>query len=368
MSSGDLIIGDSTTLSYFERHWTGADDVNHAAWNPYSNSIAKRVSSGAVTSCLQWGCGMCSPTSIQLMADNITADNGRVTDLWNRARTRAQNKLTSAVRGHDFDLGNYAAEGKETLGMCLGGLQRITGALRAAKKGDFAKAVKIAAAGDRRARQVLDTKDIASAHLGITYGVLPLMGDIYASSEAWAHLVSEQKLHQVASATEKVSGTDLVVHPYFAWQTDLKVRVAYDVILKRPLGVYDSLGLLDPLGIVWEGIPFSFVLDWFYPVGDYLDRLSVLPRLEFARLGLTSKFMQVSNLIPGSQKYPWGCSPWGTGYNLNGYTSKCTFVRFERGYGSLTASDIGTPRFKPLEKAMSSDHIKNAIALARALL
>lgn len=368
MASGYKIVGDNTTPAYYERWWSGNDDESRKTWNPYENAVVVRKSSGAVTYCQQWGCGMCTPTSLQLTADNLSYNSSITSEMVKVATSRAQSKLVNAIRGHDFDLGNYAVEGKETVEMALGALSRIRGALKAARKGDLAKAVKIAAAGDSRARRVLDTKDIASAHLGITYGVLPLMGDIHESANAWSHIVSEQKLHQVASATEKRSGADIITHPYFAWDTDISVRVGYDVILKRPVGVYDSLGLTDPLGIIWEGIPFSFVLDWFLPVGNYLDRLSLLPRLEYARLGLTTKVTQVSRLIPGSQKYPWGCSPWGTGYDTSGYTSECKFVRFTRGYGSLSASNIVTPRFKALSKAMSSDHIKNAVALARALL
>lgn len=369
MTTGSKITGTSNTPFYYERQWSGDDDLTHHSWNPYSNKVIIRRSSGYVTYCQQWGCGMCSAVpDLQLQAANITYDTALVSELAAIATARAQSKLTNAIRGHDFDLGNYGVEGKETVDMALGALSRIRGALKAVRRGDFSKAAKIAAAGDRRARRVLDTKDIASAHLGITYGVLPLMGDIMESANAWQNIVSEQKLHKVASATESRSGADLVLHPYFAWDTDLKVRVGYDVVLARPLGVYTSLGLTDPLGIAWEGIPFSFVVDWFLPIGDYLDRLSILPRLEYARLGLTTKVTQVSRLIPNSQKYPWGCSPWGAGYSLDGYTSECNYTFFQRGYGSLSASGIVGPRFKPLSKALSSGHIKNAVALARALI
>lgn len=45
--------------------------------------------------------------------------------------------------------------------------------------------------------------------------------------------------------------------------------------LDEPLAFWDSLAaslnLNNPLGIKWESIPFSFVVDWFVNVGDFID-------------------------------------------------------------------------------------------------
>jgi hypothetical protein len=49
---------------------------------------------------------------------------------------------------------------------------------------------------------------------------------------------------------------EYLAHPdYLSWE-----------ILKR------QLGLLNTIGTVWEEIPWSFVIDWFYPIVDYLDQ------------------------------------------------------------------------------------------------
>lgn len=43
-------------------------------------------------------------------------------------------------------------------------------------------------------------------------------------------------------------------------------------------GVYytNNLGLQNPATIAWELVPFSFVVDWFVPIGDWLDSFSAL--------------------------------------------------------------------------------------------
>lgn len=38
-----------------------------------------------------------------------------------------------------------------------------------------------------------------------------------------------------------------------------------------------SLGVTNPLKIVWNAIPFSFLLDWVWPVSNWLDRFAIQP-------------------------------------------------------------------------------------------
>jgi len=38
-----------------------------------------------------------------------------------------------------------------------------------------------------------------------------------------------------------------------------------------PLAQFSSLGLLNPLYVIWEETPFSFVIDWFAPIGNILN-------------------------------------------------------------------------------------------------
>lgn len=42
-----------------------------------------------------------------------------------------------------------------------------------------------------------------------------------------------------------------------------------------------SLGLSDPAQVAWALVPFSFVVDWFLPVGSYLEALGAVKGLTF---------------------------------------------------------------------------------------
>jgi hypothetical protein len=37
------------------------------------------------------------------------------------------------------------------------------------------------------------------------------------------------------------------------------------------LELFNRLGLINPASVAWEVVPFSFLVDWFVPVGDYLN-------------------------------------------------------------------------------------------------
>jgi hypothetical protein len=41
-----------------------------------------------------------------------------------------------------------------------------------------------------------------------------------------------------------------------------------------------QMGVLDPLSVAWEVLPFSFVADWFIPIGTYLENLNQIPFLK----------------------------------------------------------------------------------------
>jgi hypothetical protein len=110
-----------------------------------------------------------------------------------------------------------------------------------------------------------------------------------------------------------------------------------------------SLGLLDPLSVAWEILPWSFVVDWFYPVGTFLDNLSIIPQLE-GRFTQTLKQSHHSIVKVINPLY------------LGAFGDNVQF-RFGR-FPSFGLATV-LPSFRPFDKAMSSRRIYNAIALAQ---
>lgn len=125
---------------------------------------------------------------------------------------------------------------------------------------------------------------VPQSWLELQYGWNPLMNDILGSciavDEAWnkpqapnirvSGFASDTLLHRV---DPEYAGND----PRFGWN-GTEEQIA-EVVLYYSLKSYfrqmvSELGLVNPLEIIWERMPYSFVVDWFLPLGDWFAGLS----------------------------------------------------------------------------------------------
>lgn len=120
-------------------------------------------------------------------------------------------------------------------------------------------------------------KGYSNVWLEMSYGWKPLLQDIYGAVET----LQQPMLH---GSGEVVTGSGVVRSdftwssgPYYyaTWQRISRVckaKVQATVEIKNPnLWLANKLGLINPATVVWEVIPFSFVVDWFVPVGRFLE-------------------------------------------------------------------------------------------------
>lgn len=376
MTTGTKLIGTNSTPFQYFKTWSGEDDPEfHQRENAYQMSLEVRQSGGVVRDC-GTGCTSCiDKPDVQLTARNLQGWlPDEVQDLFRLAKYKAQRRLVDPIRGHDLDLGNYIPEGRQTAALVGSALDRSYKAVQALQRGDVGMAVRAMAGGgnSKNSRYTRDamkmkTTDISSAHLAMVYGVMPLLSDIFESAKAWEAVTAPARTWIVrSSGSAKADTSHLTTGPYYDWKSSCKVRVEYKVYMREQLSVPRSLGLYDPLGMLWEGTKLSFVLDWFIPIGNYFDTLNVLPWIE-ADIFSSTKFTQRSNLV-SEARYPWGCSPWGAGYDLSSYKSHVKHVFLQRGRDAFTHASIATPSFKPMKHALSTGHLQNAAALIHQML
>jgi len=125
---------------------------------------------------------------------------------------------------------------------------------------------------------------IPDSWLQLQYGWIPLMQDIVGGIAATQQKYEEGALVRVRSRVERPwnetrtaslrsGGTSL------GWDTSIvgqqTVFVALWYQLTNPgLAQLSSLGLVNPAEIVWEMLPYSFVVDWFAPLGPWMSSLT----------------------------------------------------------------------------------------------
>lgn len=210
---------------------------------------------------------------------------------------------------------------------------------------------------------------VASTWLNYSYGWKPLLNDVYNQMEALAQAntahndvarVIRKRLTTVGSKTtySKYGGT-----VKFNVVNDTNVRKEGSIVIYYryrggDLNPFLSFGIQNPQTVAWELLPFSFVVDWFLPVGAYLQSLTATVGLEF---------LKGSQSIKTYRDVDVTLAPDGVVYNSGG------LVRTLSGNGSYRSKEFRFQRillatFPPPELPKFKDprsltHAASAIAL-----
>lgn len=116
-----------------------------------------------------------------------------------------------------------------------------------------------------------EAKAPADLWLEFTFGWVPLIDDIGAAIDV---LQGFPKYERVKGASSAVFTT---VAPWDGGSkatttTKLTTVCSGGVRITNPnLLLANQLGLVNPTAVAWDAVPFSFVVDWFLPVGKFLN-------------------------------------------------------------------------------------------------
>ncbi len=267
------------------RNWSGNDGRTESTstggvrskWNNFTMRFAsRRCSSNLWTATLADG-------STRTFASNRPLSVLSGEPSLEPLRLTAQSRLAEKVRGHSFNLAVNVAQGRQLIDMVTSNLGKLGRSILALKRGDITTAARQLGARPpvRRQSFQLAPSDISGRWLELQYGWLPLLSDSYEAAKAYWVLTRDNRVSTVRSSAWDVKSYNSAAEGPTTAQAILvqKRRVIYTVELSESLSAERSLGLSDPLSVVWEIIPYSFVVDWFIPIGTYLDTLSILPHL-----------------------------------------------------------------------------------------
>lgn len=266
-----------------------------------------------------------------------------------------QNKLVQAVKGHGFNMSVAVGEGAKTVSMAVGAIKSVATALKHARHGDFTATLRALKVEPHTSpRSAFTSKDLAGRWLEVQYGWKPLLSDVNEAAKAYALLANKPRVTRlVVNKVLRSTWNSSESPSNWSCLGPLTVGKKISYEMTEYLSTPRSLGLYDPLSLVWELTPYSFVFDWFIPIGTYLENLNSIPSLR-GRF-VTSTFESFSGFSSiGGPPYYTGC------------ITKVQHLELVRTF--TTGLSTALPSFKPLDKALSAGHVWNALALARNML
>lgn len=209
---------------------------------------------------------------------------------------RANAELRVKSMRKTWDVAASFAEIDETALMVAERTIQVLRAWRALRKGNVtlaAQLIKIKYAAKRalKDRNLLDR--LPEIWLEMQYGWLPLLNDIFNGYQTLAKGLSSQTDPVTFSVVRRLK-TELYVgqtslsgtrfnsygQSSTAWGS---IEMRYRLKVSDPnLALIQSLGLMNPLTVLWERLPASFIIDWFVPVGTLLQAVTAPVGLQFA--------------------------------------------------------------------------------------
>lgn len=299
---------------------------------------------------------------------------------------RATENLLSNLKDMKINAAQATAERKQTCNTVASAAKAIAGCIGGLKSGNFSKAARSLGmeppkrAGRRFNRDFPSDpqRAVANGWLSLQYGWKPLVSDAYGAAEALAkaNLNGENRnftLHTASGRGTKVwdekwsdsisipngtRGFD-VVQRHLKASIRSKVSVTYKV--SSPL-VADlaSLGITNPALLAWELVPYSFVVDWFLPLGNWLGSLD-------STLGLTfvSGYSSVKTNYYSTSS--WITSLTWTNQSGNYHFRKNDTFRGEDRCIRQILTDFPRAPFPKLKNPLSTSHVASAMALLKQI-
>lgn len=278
---------------------------------------------------------------------------------------RARAKVISKIQRIKANVAQNVAEYRQVSGMFDTNIRRVTNAYRALRRGDVRGLGREIPLRRRHQQSLLNRGPLnirstaPSVWLEVQYGWNPLLGDIYTGLTNFYSRVEEGIPIRAVGRATSVTHDSVKLDPdisYISFNDSSTTRyrnmyiIEYEVDNSQ-LANLDDWGITNPALLAWELVPYSFVVDWFYPVGDWLSQVGYSLGLHFRR------GMRTSNVTRLTSRRFKSTSTWPS--NAIGNDSFQTIKLRREVLGGFP--DVGRPVFDP--GGLRGKRIANALSL-----
>jgi hypothetical protein len=206
----------------------------------------------------------------------------------------AANFVAEAQGVAQASMGETLGEWRDSLGMITSRLEQLAAAARNLRRGSFSGAARaLGLTKDQYGRNTKQRlKTFGNQWLELHLGWEPLITDIYNANNVFMRDPFPRKaLGRAGSSDSYVN--QVANFPTHRASDQVHYRVGYqvrgDIHVKNPnVALAASLGLVNPVSVAWALVPYSFVVDWFVNLSDYLGLYDGLLGCETLNTSYTS--------------------------------------------------------------------------------
>lgn len=295
-----------------------------------------------------------------------------------QARNLAVLKLLAEIKDGKVNLAQAYAESSQVHKLIGETAIKLAGVFQHLRKGQLLAAASILGlrVGKRKATRYTKSyqraKDPASIEnmlangvLAVQYGIKPLISDVIGAAELLAQKVSREIVSEARvsktlrfndqKSKTKVNATWNSYEPYTVsaqCQSSCVVRVKVQVTYAKGnelVHTAKQMGMSNIPLLAWELLPWSFVIDWFIPIGNYLSTLDATLGLDFVEGHVSTKYdihHVRSQVVNGGVSIPYSSSSFRES-------------KFQR----EVLTSFPTATFPSFKNPVSIEHAINAIAL-----
>lgn len=241
-------------------------------------------------------------------------------------------KVRLKIKDQKVDLLSACAELRQTTSLFTDLAQDVVQTFRTLRRGQPVAAVR-RLLSDPRTRA---DRALANRWLSYSFGVKPLMQDIYGLAEASVAKFTEgMDLYTRSGTTEtREERVDLGLVTGSIRVTVRKRVVARYRVQKSENRSLAQLGVLNPAAFLWQIAPWSFAIDWIYGVGNFLEGFDAL-------LGISNLYVYRS----GGKDYLYRQ---GVPILIGGTDSINGFEKIRQRFGVSDELSLGSPKIKSI--------------------
>lgn len=235
------------------------------------------------------------------------------------AKYTAVKRLANSINDVRFNAGIAFAERKQTAELIASTASRIANAAIALKRGNLSHMFSVLGMSSRatasEVSRVLRTplsKRLANHWNEYSFGWVPLLNDVTGAAETLASHAIGDFFHTEARASAKneLQRTWQPVNPgptYSMFEVSRCKYVVHYRLDSYSRAALGSTGINNPLSILWEIVPYSFVVDWFIDVSGYLKTLMQFDGFELVDGSISTKWdAKMIKILNSHSEGSWG--------------------------------------------------------------